>query len=188
LWSPKELAQRGVELHWVDRGGDITYHGPGQLVGYPLLPLGQVDHRGRIPRADYVGHLRKMEAFLIRALATLGMASGRIPGLSGVWVQPHVASRCPRCPPPSRRRPSKIAALGVKVDVRGISRHGFALNVDTDPTYWEGLVPCGLHDHPVVSLSQLLDPCPSMEQVEEALLSELEQAYALQLNRSGQPL
>jgi lipoate-protein ligase B len=80
-------------------------------------------------------------------------------------VQPEVASRCPRCPPAARRLPAKVAAIGVKVDASGISRHGFALNVSPDMTYWDGIVACGLVDAPAASLEQLLDPVPSMERV-----------------------
>lgn len=74
-------------MHWVDRGGDVTYHGPGQLVGYPLLPLGKpVTGESHIPSADYVGYVRKLEESLILALLRLGLASGQLPGLTGVWV------------------------------------------------------------------------------------------------------
>lgn len=171
LWSPEELQQRGVEIHWIDRGGDVTYHGPGQLVGYPLIPLGAVSQSGYLPQADYVGYLRRLEQSLIHALATLGIACAQIPELTGVWVQPDVASRCPRCPPAARKSPSKIASIGVKVDARGISRHGFALNVDPDMSYWEGIVACGLADSPSISLADLLDPVPSMEDVQQAVIS-----------------
>jgi lipoyl(octanoyl) transferase len=167
LWSPEQLAHMGVKVHWVDRGGDATYHGPGQLVGYPLLPLGRVSPQGQLPRADYVGYIRRLEEMLIMALARLGLGAGQRPGLTGVWVQPDVASRCPRCPPSARRAPSKIAAIGVKVDAQGISRHGFALNVDPDMTYWDGIIACGLVGQPVVSLAGVLDPVPAMARVGE---------------------
>ena len=75
LWDEATLRRRGVEVHWIDRGGDVTYHGPGQLVGYPLLPLGRVEASGHLPQADYVGYLRRLEEVLIRALASLGLAS-----------------------------------------------------------------------------------------------------------------
>jgi lipoyl(octanoyl) transferase len=165
LWDQAELERRGVEVRWTDRGGDVTYHGPGQLVGYPLLPLGPVSNHGRLPQADYVGFIRRLEKSLIRALAELGLASGQIEGLTGVWVQPDVASRCPHCPPSARLRPSKIAAIGIKVDAHGITRHGFALNVAPEMEYWEGIVACGLVDHPAISLADLLEPAPMMDQV-----------------------
>ena len=147
LWDPAEQARRGVSTHWVDRGGDVTYHGPGQLVGYPILPLapgGLQRQDGRIPAADFVGYVRKLEKVLIRTLAELGLATGQIKGLTGVWVQPNVAARCRHCPPESKLSPSKIAAIGVKVNARGISQHGFALNVETDLEYWSGILGCGL--------------------------------------------
>ncbi len=165
LWDQAGLADRGVEVHWADRGGDVTYHGPGQLVGYPLIPLGRVDKSQRLPQADYVGYVRKLEEVLILALADLGLVTGQLRGLTGVWVQPDVASRCPRCPPAARKSPAKIAAIGVKVDARGISQHGFALNVNPDMSFWEGIIPCGIDDHPMISLADLLEPPPAMDQV-----------------------
>lgn len=163
----ERLAALGIEVVWTDRGGDVTYHGPGQLVGYPLLPLGRLDDSGRIPQADYVGHVRRLEETLIHTLAGLGLASGQIPGRTGVWVQPDVASRCPHCPPAARRAPSKIAAIGVRVDRFGVSRHGFALNLETDPEHWEGIIACGLADAPIVSLADLLTAPPALEELAE---------------------
>ena len=177
LWNESELQRRGISVHWVDRGGDVTYHGPGQLVGYPLIPLATSglsvqnpaqkhgNDAARIPRADYVGYVRKLESTLITALAKLGAASGQLQGLTGVWVQPHVPSRCLYCPPELRSAPAKIAAIGVKVDVKGISRHGFALNVDPDMSYWEGIVGCGLEAYPTACLADLLDPPPTLDAV-----------------------
>ncbi|GAB4578446.1 MAG: lipoyl(octanoyl) transferase LipB [Anaerolineales bacterium] len=170
LWDEAERARRGVEVHWVDRGGDVTYHGPGQLVGYPIIPLARPKMRAEngasnALRADYVGYVRKLEKTIIKTLAELGVATGQIEGLTGVWVQPDVASRCSHCPPASKKAPSKIAAIGVKVDVRGITRHGFALNVHTDMDYWGGIVGCGLKDTSVINLADLLWEPPEMEQV-----------------------
>jgi lipoate-protein ligase B len=186
LWDAATLRRRGVEVHWTDRGGDVTYHGPGQLVGYPLLPLGRVDLSGRLPQADYVGYLRRLELALIRALATLGLAAGQVPGATGVWVQPDVASRCPRCPPASRQRPSKIAAIGVRVDAAGISRHGFALNVSPDMSFWEGIVACDLPGHPAVSLADLLVPAPTVEQAAQALIPAFGREFGLQMVEAPQ--
>ncbi len=176
LWDEAERARRDVQVHWVDRGGDVTYHGPGQLVGYPILPLApgglgrNALGRPRLPRADYIGYVRSLEKMLIRTLAELGLPSGQIPGLTGVWVQPDVASRCRHCPPAARRAPAKIAAIGVKVDARGVSRHGFALNVKTDRDYWDGIVGCGLADHPVVNLDDVLQDPPDLNVVIEQLI------------------
>ena len=181
LWGEEQLKARGVRVLWVDRGGDVTYHGPGQLVGYPLIPLGSIGdlrvqpastdasppafHPTRIPQVDYIDYLRKLERLLIVALARVGLAAGQQPGLTGVWVQPDVYSRCPRCRPEDREKPAKIAAIGVKVDARGISHHGFSLNVDPYMTDWDGIIACGLADHPVVSLADLVSPVPDMFRV-----------------------
>ena len=179
LWGESQLQEKGIAIHWVDRGGDVTYHGPGQLVGYPLIPLTplpfaqRTGHTGaeRIPQADYVGYIRKLEKTLIVALARLGLAAGQRPGLTGVWVQADVHSRCPRCKPEDRQKPAKIAAIGVKVDARGISRHGFALNVNPDMDYWEGIIACGLQDEPIVSLADLFPEPPAMERVKQEVTS-----------------
>lgn len=170
LWEQAKLQEQHVDVHWVDRGGDVTYHGPGQLVGYPLLPLGKVTvdpetGKTRIAQGDYVGYLRKLEAVLIGALAELGIPAGQVAGQTGVWVQPSVASRCVHCPPELKQAPSKIASIGVKVDARGISRHGFALNVAPDMSYWKGIIACGLDNQNQISLEYLLDPAPGMERV-----------------------
>lgn len=179
LWGETQLKEKGIAIHWVDRGGDVTYHGPGQLVGYPLVPLAPLPLQGgagewgegRIPDADYVGYVRKLEQTLIGALARLGLAAGQRPGLTGVWIQADVHSRCPRCKPEDRKKPAKIAAIGVKVDARGISRHGFALNVNPDMEYWDGIIACGLQDEPVVSLADLFPEPPSMEYVKREVIA-----------------
>lgn len=174
LWNETQLKEKGISTYWVDRGGDVTYHGPGQLVGYPLIGLQRLptlqsrsqetSDSVHIPQADYVGYIRKLEKMLISVLMEYGIASGQIPGKTGVWIQADVHSRCPRCSPEDRRKPAKIAAIGVKVDVKGVTRHGFALNVNPDMEYWEGIIPCGLPE-PVVSLADLLDPLPPMDDV-----------------------
>jgi len=191
LWGELQLKEKGIAIHWVDRGGDITYHGPGQLVGYPLIPLGvqrlpaltsqrlETSDSLYIPQADYVGYVRKLENMLIVALARLGLAAGQRSGLTGVWVQADVHSRCPRCKPEDREKPAKIAAIGVKVDARGISRHGFALNVHPDMEYWEGIIACGLQDEPVVSLADLFEEPPSMEQVKQEVISAFREVFSM---------
>lgn len=186
LWGEAQLREKGIAIHWVDRGGDVTYHGPGQLVGYPLVPLTPIPlpmgegqrGEGRIPQADYVGYIRKLENALIIALAHLGVAAGQRPGLTGVWVQADVHSRCWRCSPQDRKKPAKIAAIGVKVDARGISRHGFALNVNPDMTYWDGIIACGLQDEPIVSLADLFAEPPSMEQVKAEVVRAFRAVFA----------
>ena len=192
LWNESELKEKHIAIHWVDRGGDVTYHGPGQLVGYPLIPLSPIGvqrriipERGptlslqsqetsesvRLLQADYVGYVRKLEKTLIVALAHLGLVAGQRSGKTGVWIQADVWSRCPRCRPEDKQKPAKVAAIGVKVDARGVSRHGFALNVDPDMSYWDGIIACGLAGEPVAALSDLLDPVPTMEQVKQEIVS-----------------
>lgn len=173
LWNEEQLKEKGISTFWVDRGGDVTYHGPGQLVGYPLIPLGQA---GIQEKVEYVGYIRQLESALIGALMRFGVAAGQIEGKTGVWVQPDVHSRCPRCKPEDRKKPAKIAAIGVKVDARGVTRHGFALNVNPDMSYWDGIVPCGLTE-PVVSLADLLDPAPAMEDVKDKVISEFRKTF-----------
>jgi lipoate-protein ligase B len=170
VWDEAELEARQVEVHWTDRGGDVTYHGPGQLVGYPLIPLGKLDATGRLPQADYVGYVRKLERTVIRALAALSLASGQRSGLTGVWIQPDVASRCPRCPPAARRSPSKIASIGVRIDSQGVSQHGFALNIAPNMEYWEGIVACDLPEAPMISLADVLEPAPDAASVRRAVI------------------
>jgi lipoyl(octanoyl) transferase len=158
LWDEAQLSQRVISVHWVDRGGDVTYHGPGQLVGYPLLPLniqGLYASAGGIPQVDYVGYLRRLERALISALDKLGVKARRLEGLTGVWVDSPVKGAAS----------AKIAAIGVKVDARGITRHGFALNINPDMSYWQGIIGCGLKEHPPTCLAQVLSPLPEIEQV-----------------------
>jgi len=196
LWGEQQLKQRGVVVHWVDRGGDVTYHGPGQLVGYPLTPLGslsgvrrpltsqqsqETSASTRIPEVDYVGYVRKLEKLLIIALARFGLVAGQRPGLTGVWVQPDVYSRCARCKPEDSQKPAKIAAIGVKVDSRGITRHGFALNVNPDMTYWEGIVACGLAGEPVVSLADLLTHPPNMPTVKNEIVAAFSEVFGCEI-------
>ncbi len=192
-WDESERARRGVAVHWVDRGGDVTYHGPGQLVGYPILPLAPLrqeapagDGYRRLPRGDFVGYVRNLEKALIRTLAGFGLVSGQIPGLTGVWVQPDVAARCPGCPPEARRKPSKIAAIGVKVDVKGVTRHGFALNIRTDMEYWGGIVGCGLDD-PVVNLADLLPDPPSIDRVADRFIESFRWVFGYKMRPQAFP-
>jgi len=189
LWSEEQLKQKGISTHWVDRGGDVTYHGPGQLVGYPLLSLAPLrpdrsqnessdlqDISERPVRSDYVGYVRKLEKMLIVAMSQFGIVTGQRSGLTGVWIQADVHSRCPRCKPEDKQKPAKLAAIGVKVDVHGISRHGFALNVNPDMEYWDGIIACGLSE-PVVSLADLLSPVPTMEDVKEKIKSAFREVF-----------
>jgi lipoyl(octanoyl) transferase len=132
--SREFLVANGVELHETDRGGDVTFHGPGQLVGYPIFDL-----RAFQPRVGAVDFVRKLEEVLIRACGDLGVVTTRIPGLTGVWTQ--------------NDPPGKIAAIGVHIS-RAVTSHGFALNVNTNLDYFKLIVPCGIPDKPVTSLEQ----------------------------------
>jgi lipoyl(octanoyl) transferase len=132
--SRDALMSRGIELHETDRGGDVTFHGPGQLVGYPIFDL-----RAFEPRIGAVDFMRKLEETLIRTCGDLGVVTERIPGFAGVWTQNEV--------------PEKIAAVGVHIS-RAVTSHGFALNVTTNLDYFKLIVPCGISDKPVTSLEQ----------------------------------
>jgi lipoate-protein ligase B len=177
LWGEEQLKKKGIAVHWVDRGGDVTYHGPGQLVGYPLLPLGRLNSENKLPEADYVGYVRNLEKMLIFTLAKLGLGAGQRPGKTGVWIQPDVYSRCVNCKPEDREKPAKIAAIGVKVDSHGVSRHGFALNVHPDMEYWEGIIACGLQNEPITSLADLLSPVPYMQTVKEEVIKSFNEVF-----------
>lgn len=130
-WSRAELAASGTEVHRIDRGGSFTFHGPGQLVGYPLLDLGS--------RPDAGAHLRRMEEVVLRAAADVGVALERRPDIqTGVWAGDR-----------------KVCAIGVRLMRARITLHGFAVNCSTNLSWFEGIVPCGLPDHGVSSLSEL---------------------------------
>jgi lipoyl(octanoyl) transferase len=132
LADPKVRASRGVELFETGRGGDVTYHGPGQLVGYPIINLA--------PDAqDVRRYVRNLEEVLIRAARDFGVAAGRKSGLTGVWVEDE-----------------KLAAIGVRIS-RWVTMHGFAFNVTTELDYFRLIIPCGLVDHGVTSLEKILD-------------------------------
>jgi lipoyl(octanoyl) transferase len=132
--SREFLAANGVELHETNRGGDVTFHGPGQLVGYPIFDL-----RAFEPRIGAVDFVRKLEEALVRTCGDLGVVTERIAGLTGVWTQ--------------NDPPGKIAAIGVHIS-RAVTSHGFALNVNTNLDYFKLIVPCGISDKPVTSLEQ----------------------------------
>jgi lipoate-protein ligase B len=162
LWDEQMRAQQGVAVHWVDRGGDVTYHGPGQLVGYPLLKLTGL---------DYVGYVRRLERMLILALARLGLAASQMTGKTGVWVQADISPRLPRGDNQEERQtPAKIAAIGVRVDAQGVTRHGFALNVDPQMEYFDGIIPCGLAGHAALALADVFTLVPSMNAVKREVL------------------
>ena len=153
LLLPKEqLAVRGVDLHRIERGGDITYHGPGQLVGYPILNLRQ---RGVSVR----DLMRGLEEALIKAMARWGIAAGRIEGLTGVWHEQ-----------------GKLAAIGVAVQ-GGVSFHGFALNVDPDLSHFQLIVPCGIVGKPVTSMAHVLRQSLQLDEVYPVCVQELQRQF-----------
>jgi lipoyl(octanoyl) transferase len=178
LWDEAQLNEKGISVHWVDRGGDVTYHGPGQLVGYPLLPLGKPGtllegdaDSMHLPQVDYIEYLRKLESALIVSLADIGISGEQLPGLTGVWVTQPAPLQTSDPSLLVSLPPAKIASIGVKVDARGVSRHGFALNVKPDMSYWQGIIACGLEGYPETCLAELLSPSPAIEEVIESVVS-----------------
>ena len=146
LASPDLLLARGVDVHETGRGGDITYHGPGQIVGYPILDL-------KPDRCDVHRYVRDLEEILIRTATDYGIAAERVPGLTGVWVGHE-----------------KLAAIGVRV-ARWVTSHGFAFNVTTDLDYFNLIVPCGITDRGVTSLARLLCRAVDPREVEDRIVS-----------------
>jgi lipoyl(octanoyl) transferase len=158
------LARRGISLFDTNRGGDVTYHGPGQLVGYPILHL-----RSFTPPLGIVEYLRKLEEVLIRACADYGILSQRAPGRAGVWTMP--GGDIPE---------KKIAALGVHV-ARWVTTHGFALNVTTDLNDFELIVPCGIRDRGVTSIEAEVDTAPSLAQVANSVSRHFGRVFGRQM-------
>ena len=151
LAPPEFLAQRGVELFEIDRGGDVTFHGPGQLVAYPIFDL-----RSFEPKVGAVEYVRRLEEVLIRTCGDYGIGTQRIKGLTGVWTYA------------LRNKPeAKIAAIGVHIS-RGVTTHGFALNATTDLDFFSLIVPCGITGKPVTSIQRELQKPISLEEVATA--------------------
>lgn len=152
--SSELLAERGVELFECDRGGDVTFHGPGQLVGYPIFDLrGFTSSDGNRKSLGAVEYVRRLEEILIRTCADFRIPSGRVAGLSGVWTSPSEA---------------KIAAIGVHIS-RGVTSHGFALNVNTDLDYFNLIIPCGITSKPVTSMAKELGKQLSLFEVAHSI-------------------
>lgn len=161
LASADHLASMGVQLHQTDRGGDVTYHGPGQIVAYPILDLERLAAPSGKP-LGLRGYMRLLEQAVIDTLATCNISGERDQSATGVWVSPH-----PEAPP------AKIAAMGVRVR-KWITMHGLALNVAPDLNHFNLIVPCGLAGRPVTSMLALLgDACPSFEDAKATLASQL---------------
>jgi lipoyl(octanoyl) transferase len=148
LLAPEQLTERGIAIYDVDRGGDVTYHGPDQLVGYPILELPE--------GFTYVGYIRDLERALLEGVRDLGVPGELKEGYSGVWVGDE-----------------KLCAIGVKVDAYGVTSHGFALNVNTDLSYFDHIIPCGITDKGVTSLQRVLDRHISPRRVERAVVAHL---------------
>lgn len=149
IWDEAELAKRGIAVFKSNRGGDITYHGPGQIVGYPILNL--------TARKDLHAYLRLLEQVLINTVGTFGLAAARRDGKTGIWLGPR-----------------KIAAIGVAVK-KWTTYHGFALNVDADLAPFSGIVPCGITDGTVTSMAAELGQAPSSDEVKHILAAEFQQ-------------
>jgi lipoate-protein ligase B len=146
LADEAQRARLGISLHQAGRGGDVTYHGPGQLIGYPILDL-------KPDRRDVHRYLRDLEEVLIETLAGFDIAARRSAGFTGVWTDR-----------------GKIAAIGVRVSSGWITSHGFALNVEPDLAMFETIVPCGIHDEAVTSMALELGAAPPSDRVEEAVV------------------
>ena len=164
LASEPVLKQKGVEFHASDRGGDITYHGPGQIVGYPILNLGAI-------RRDVVWYVRMLEEAMIRATAEFGLGAERVAGKTGIWVR-------------SEEKEEKLAAIGVHIS-RWVTSHGFAYNVATDLRYFDLIVPCGIADCRATSLEKLLGRLVEYQEVAPRLVKYLGEVFALEMKPAG---
>jgi lipoyl(octanoyl) transferase len=162
LVSEEKLKEIGATYYPINRGGDITYHGPGQIVGYPLLDL---EHFF----TDIHKYMRYLEEAIIRTIAHYGIVGGRIDGLTGVWLDID-----------DLKKARKIAALGVKCS-RWLTMHGFAFNVNTDLNYFNHIVPCGITDKKVTSLSNELGREMDMDEVKRILLQELADVFQFEI-------
>ncbi|MGC1462278.1 MAG: lipoyl(octanoyl) transferase LipB [Terracidiphilus sp.] len=159
LASDELLANRGINLHEINRGGDITYHGPGQLVGYPIFDLRSLRNPSSASRLGAVDFVRLMEEALIRLCAVHGILAGRICGLTGVWCPPIGTSSMENCASMDKDHPHgerKIGAIGIHVS-RGITSHGFAFNVTTDLRDFALINPCGITNRPITSLKNEIE-------------------------------
>jgi lipoyl(octanoyl) transferase len=168
LASPERLAQRGVEVFDCDRGGDVTFHGPGQLVGYPIFDLrGFTAESGVRKTLGPVEFVRRLEEVLIRTCADFGIPTQRVAGLTGVWTS-------------EMEIQGKIAAIGVHIS-RGVTSHGFALNVNTDLSFFDLIIPCGITAKPVTSMAKELNRPVSTEEVAHAVSRNFETVFRTQM-------
>lgn len=174
LASEHLLRQRNVEFFETSRGGDVTFHGPGQIVGYPILQLAAI-------RKDVVWYVRMLEEVMIRVTKEFGLAAGREPGKTGVWVPPH-GNREGSSPATSE----KIGAIGVHIS-RWVTSHGFAYNVSTDLRYFDLIVPCGIAGRKATSLEKLLGRSVSPQEVAPRLTYHFSEVFGLDLQPTSQP-
>ncbi|HLH09892.1 MAG TPA: lipoyl(octanoyl) transferase LipB [Terriglobales bacterium] len=171
LFSNDELNRRGVELFETDRGGDVTFHGPGQLVGYPIFDLHGFPNKAGTSTLKYLGavdYVRRIEEVLIRTCLDFTIPTKRIPGLTGVWTDW------------ASKPEAKIAAIGVHIS-RSVTSHGFALNVNTDLSYFNLIVPCGIENKPVTSIAQELEKDVSLDDVAQAITRNFGRVFDRQI-------
>jgi lipoyl(octanoyl) transferase len=189
--SPELLAQRGVELFECDRGGDVTFHGPGQIVGYPIFDLrGHATPDGNRKTLGAVEFVRRLEEVLIRTCADFAIPTKRVPGLTGVWTDSdatnaHVGTAASAVQPSEARPPengseAKLAAIGVHIS-RFVTSHGFALNVNTDLSYFNLIVPCGITAKPVTSMQQELGRELDLNAVAESISRNFGTVFSSQM-------
>lgn len=161
LLTEEERSAGGIQFFRTNRGGDITFHGPGQIVGYPILDLERMF-------TDIGRYLRFLEDVIIEVMAGYGLEGGRSPGETGVWLEPDASTA------------RKICAMGVRCS-RWVTMHGFAFNVNTDLKYFEGIVPCGIRNKGVTSLQQELGRALDMEEVKERVCASFARRFAVEL-------
>jgi lipoyl(octanoyl) transferase len=169
--SPELLAHRGVEVFECDRGGDVTFHGPGQLVGYPIFDLRAIaTPDGKRKTLGAVDYVRRLEELLIRTCADFAIPATRICGLTGVWTSPEkLSSRAQQeSRDPAFPSQAKLAAIGVHIS-RAVTSHGFALNVNTDLDYFNLIIPCGITTKPVTSMAKELNRQLSLQEVAHSI-------------------
>jgi lipoyl(octanoyl) transferase len=171
LASEQVLRQKGVEFHSSDRGGDITYHGPGQLVGYPILNLGAI-------RKDVVWYVRMLEEVMIRAAAEFGITAERVTGKTGIWVRPASESNAPSV------TEEKLGAIGVHIS-RWVTSHGFAYNVSTDLRYFDLIVPCGIAGRKATSLEKILGRAVTRKEVVQPVVQNFGEVFGLEMRETS---
>jgi lipoyl(octanoyl) transferase len=185
LVTDELLAQRGVTVHEINRGGDVTFHGPGQLVGYPIFDL-RTFHHLKGARFGPVDFVRVMEEALIRLCGVYGVRAGRVAGLTGVWC-PGLAEGGPLGEGTEVKDSRKIGAIGIHV-ARGITSHGFAFNVTTDLDFFRLINPCGITDKPVTSLEREIAPgtmIPELEAIADQAARQFGQVFGEQVLAVG---